>query len=268
MDLSDLTDITQREQFAAIIENMMKQTEGFTNAGDRYNVFSKLIEAQINELDNSTNEYAELYKQKLLKIQEEAFNSMPTSSSISFSQLTTELDEMSKKLRSMNDVVAEFKQNKGAISLDSFANLASIIDGIDFSNLAQLKDGPKYIDQTIDAIENLNLAYDANNGMITMNADALTSLQAIQEAQTKAALISKINELKANAATIKSQIALVDAQIETTKATIKRLQMTGEGELAFEDLKLSVDKTLQKSELDKVNEVAKGYKVDVDNQGK
>ena len=268
MDLSTLTSIGQREDFGKIITNLISQTEGFTNDGDRYNVFAKAIEEQLEQLAQSDSEYAMIYAQQLEKIREEAYNSLPTSSSTTFTQLSTDLDKISEKLRSMNTIVSEFKENKGVMSLESFSNLASILDSIDFSALGQLKDGEKYIDQTIAALENLNLAYDANTGMIKMNGQSLKSLQDVQQAQTKAALISKANELKANAAAIKSEIAMVDAQIAATKAVIEQLATVGDGEIKASKLEQEVNSKLVADAKTRVNEVKATYETDLQNQGK
>ena len=78
----------------------------------------------------------------------------------------------------MNDIIREFNDNSG-MTLDTFMELADIIDSMDLNAIGQMD--PSAVQDYIDAIHNLNLAYDENNGYITMNGDSLQTLQDIQE---------------------------------------------------------------------------------------
>ena len=246
------------ENYSKSLKKALKGLEGLETNGDKYNYLAKYYEQHSSEM-------SEEIKEQWQKILDEAFNNLSLTSTKSFSQIGDELDNISKRLRSMNSIVQEFKDNKGAISLDTFMDLADILDNMDISALGQMKDGPKYIDNMINALHNLNLAYDANNGMITMNGKSLDSLRAIQEAQTKAKIASMIADLKASKASTETEIAYIDAQIEGAKAVLTMLENKGNGQVKYADVVERANQAVEASMDDSLSNILTNYQNDVNN---
>lgn len=254
----------ESSDYAGIIGSVlsqMKYTEGMAE-GDKYAIFKQLIEQEIDNLDDS--KYANRLKEKLQKVIDEAYGNLSVTGNTTFTQLSQELDKMSKSLRSMNSITAEFKKN-GAITLDTFSDLASILDNLDFSKIGAMPGGDQLIDKTVNALDNLNLAYDANTGLIKMNGKALQSLQDIQEVQTKSAILGKINELKANKATIETKIAMIDAEIEGADATLKALEGASDGQIAYTDVTTQANNAVQQSFSETFSKIQGAYSTDVQN---
>lgn len=151
---------------------------------------------------------------------------------ISWGDLHESLDEASADLRSMNSIMSEFEET-GGITLDTFADLCDILDGID---LAAVFDAGM-MDEYLTALDQLNLGFDASTGYITAEGDAMQTLQEIQEIATKAEIQSQINKLEVRKASLQSQLAMIEAEMATNEALISYLAQAGDAEIEIESLK-------------------------------
>ena len=171
-------------------------------------------------------------KEALQEKLDKVVGQMKISASMSWGDLATNLDEASEHLQNMNDIIAEFKE-EGAMTLDTFTSLCEILDSI---NLEDVFDAGM-MDQYLAALDNLNLGFDASSGMITAEGDALQSLQAIQEAATKAEIQSTINKLEAKKASLQAELAMIDAEMATNTQLVQFLGKQTDAEINLDDLK-------------------------------
>ena len=126
----------------------------------------------------------------------------------------------------------EFRET-GGMTLDTFADLCDILDSIDLSTLFDIG----AIDQYLGALENLELGFDATNGSITANAQAMQSLEDIQELATQAKLKQTAQSLEADKASLQSQIYAVEAEIAANQALIEWLKTQTTTSVKLDDIK-------------------------------
>ena len=224
---------------------------------DRYNYLAQYYEANKDQMKDSV-------KAQWEEVLEEAFNELEISTPRTLKEIGNELKSISTDLISMNDIISEFNEN-GGMTLDTFMELADIIDGMDLNAIGQMD--PSAVQDYIDAIHNLNLAYDENNGYITMNGDSLQTLQDIQELQTKSKLAGMIADLKASRATTETQIAYIDAQIAATQAAIEAATMNTSTSVTAAQIKGAADEEYAQVFDEAMTGIVGGYENDVTNQG-
>lgn len=227
---------------------------------DRYDYLSRYYEANKDKMkDNVKKQWEEVLK--------EAFNELEISTPKTLKEIGNELKSISTDLINMNEIVSEFNEN-GGMTLDTFIELADIIDSIDLNSLGELD--PSAVQDYIKAIDNLNLAYDENNGYITMNGDSLSTLQDIQELQVKSKLAGMIADLKASRATTETQIAYIDAQIAATEAAIEAANVEAGSTVTAEQIKGAANEEYAQVFNELMNGpdgILAGYENDVSNQG-
>lgn len=251
-------------QYAESIKQALEGIElmgSSASDADRYNYLAKYYEANKGTMKAEVKEQWE-------EILNEAFAELEISTPRTLTEIGKELDSISSDLIKMNDIMADFNES-GGMTLDTFMDLADIIDGIDLDSLGDLD--PSAIQDYIDAIHNLNLAYDENNGYITMNGDSLKSLQDIQELQTKSKLAGMIADLKASRATTETQIAYINAQIAATDAAIEAASISAGQTVDADTIKSKADSEYNRVFNDLMtgpNGIATTYENDVSNQGK
>ena len=257
-DMSGL-DAEQAAQFSTDLQSALGQIElGGTDA-EKYNYLSKWYE---ENKDTMTEEMREHWQ----GILDDAFDGLKITGRMTFTQIGNELKSISTDLQSINKLTADFTKN-GGMALDSFIELAGILDDISagIGDLGQLPDGAKYVDEYIDAIDQLNLAYDANTGYITMNGESLQTLQKIQEIQTKAKIAGMIADLKASRATTETELAYIDAQIAATDAAIEMLGAEAGTKVTQSQLMSQADAEYMNVFDSKMADITEGYKNDVTN---
>ena len=167
------------------------------------------------------------YEKKLNKIME----GLKVTPTYSWGDVFSGLEEASEDLRNMNDIMEEFNKN-GGISLDTFGSLCDILDKIDMESL--FKTGHR--DTYINALDKLNLGFDASNGAITANGDAMSALQDIEEAATKAKIESVITDLQTKKMSLQAELEMVNAEKEATLAAIDFLAAKGNAEVELKEI--------------------------------
>ena len=257
--------LDERIDYAEQIQKMMSGMQGMTDNVEMYTYMAKFYEENIANVPE--DEISSMIKEQMKRIVEKAYSMLAKSSGMSFTQLGEYLDQTGEKLRNITAIVKDFNKN-GSISLDTYKDLAGALDGIDFSKLGQLPDGSAQIKKATDAILNLNLAYDANTGMITMNGKALKALQEIQEAQTKAELLNKINELKATKATWETELAYYDAQIKATSTMLEVLEGTTDGKIKLSELESKAQRVVESEMATSISNITSNYQADANNNSK
>ena len=209
-----LFDAGNEEIFAALKDQMSGIEAAFAISGE--DGVRALYDAIQESIDNGTIKGDKLIEQAR-KIQEKAFKSLEYSASISWGDLAKELDNASDKLRTLNNLSKSLAEN-GGWTLDEFTDLANILDSIDITKL-----DPTSLNKYTTALDNLNLSFDASEGLIAAQGDAVKSLQDIQEAATKAQIAQTIDKLKVKNAELTAEIAFYDAEIKANQAAIDYL---------------------------------------------
>ena len=170
----------------------------------------------------------EAAQEKLAKV----FDNIQVRGEMSWTDLGDTLDDLSSDLRKMNQLMEDFNET-GGFTLETFADLCDILDGID---LASVFDTGK-METYIAALDNLELGFDAATGTITANGEALKSLQDIQAIATQAKLEQTAQSLEADRASLQSQIYGVEAEIAANNALIEHLRTCSDAELAIDKVK-------------------------------
>ena len=166
------------------------------------------------------------------------FDSIQISATMSWGNLSDELDDISSNLRSMNNIMEEFNE-EGGLSLDTFADLCDILDSIDLSTVFDTG----MMEQYIGALDQLQLGFDAATGMITANGNAMEGLRQIQEVATKAKIQQTITTLETDKAALQSKIYGVEAEIAANNALIQWLQKQS-------DVEIEIDKVKEQGQVD------------------
>ncbi len=153
------------------------------------------------------------------EVLEGVLSNIEISGSVTWTDLHETLETITEDLRSVNSIIQEFSEN-GGITLDTFGELAKVLDDIDIGALANAK----VLDDFIGALDQMKLGFDETTGLITANGDAMQSMQVIQAALTKAKIITTKEQLKADRAALYSQIYTVEAEIAANEALIDYLK--------------------------------------------
>ncbi len=251
----------QAEKMSKMINNIIPQLEQETTAEGKTNLFVKLLNEQLDNVDD------EQLKEKLQELINDSFNNLELPQGYTFTQIADSLDTISERLITINDLVAEFN-DKGALTLDEFKDLANILDNFnpeDLFAISDLDNGVNYVNDYIDALKRLDLAYDANNGMITMNGEALNDLRAIQEAQSQAQITALRNELVAKKTQVEAEIGYIDAQIAGTDAAIEAIKAHAESGAMGSDILTQADDRVQDSFSKTIQGLQENYSTDVQN---
>ena len=228
LDNFGLFDAGNEEIFAALKDQMSGIEAAFAISGE--DGVRALYDAIQEGIDNGTIKGDKLIEQAR-EIQEKAFKSLEYSASISWGDLAKELDDASDKLRTLNNLSKSLAEN-GGWTLDEFTDLASVLDSIDITKL-----DPASLNKYTAALDNLNLSFDASEGLITAQGDAVKSLQDIQEAATKAQIAQTIDKLKVKNAELTAEIAFYDAEISANQAAIDYLTDSAQTEVTLSKAK-------------------------------
>ena len=183
------------------------------------------LEALIKNTNN--NDLKKIYQDKIDKV----MGSMDYTASISWGNLSSDLGDMSSDLQKMNSIMEELNEN-GSISLDTFADLCDILDGINLEDI--FKTGQ--MDNYLEALDKLNLGFDASTGMITAEGDAMKGLQEIQEVATKAQIQNEIDKLSVKKAELQSELAMYSVEQEANQALIDYLSKNTQAKLKLSDI--------------------------------
>ena len=195
------------------------------------NAATQLLTSQLVDIIENTDD-AELRKVAQEKL-DKVFKGITVSGIMSWSELGEGLESASEDLRKMNNLLKEFKET-GGFTLDTFIDLCDILDTINMSDVFDTKQMNKYLN----ALENLELGFDASTGMITANKDALINLEEIQEMVTKAKLKQMSQNLEADKASLLSQIYCIQAEISANEALIEELEKKGDADIELKDLQI------------------------------
>ena len=261
-NLYDMENMTanQAVDYANVLSDVLPNLEGVDGNAQKTNTLIKLM---VEQMDNDKPEL----KDKLQKVVDEAFNNLELPSGFTFTQIGDELDNISTGLRSINSLIETFN-DKGGLTLDEFKELAKILDGIDIEQLyavSDLDNGVNYVDQYVNALKTLNLAFSDNNGMITANKDALKSLQDIQEVATQAKIVAMRNELIAKKTQVEAEIGYIDAQIAGVDAAIAAVEAAAGSKLKASDIEDKANQATADSFKNTIDGLQQNYFTDVQN---
>ena len=258
-DFSELS-ADQYEEYANMLNNIIPQLDAETTKEGRTNLLVKLLTENMGDASPEIQE-------KLQTLIDNSMKNLELPQGYTFTQIAETLETISGKLITINDLVAEFN-DKGALTLDEFKDLAGVLDSInpeDLFAISDLDNGVNYVNDYISALKRLDLAYDANNGMITMNGEALNDLRAIQEAQAQAQIVNLRNELVAKKTQVEAEIGYIDAQIAGTDAAIEAIKAHAESGAMGADILNTADAKVQQSFSETIDGLQKNYLTDVQN---
>lgn len=202
---------------------------------------------QLSEQIKETND-AELKKALRDKIND-VIDSMQITAHMSWGDVADELDDLSKDLRSMNNILQEFNET-GGMTLDTFMELADLMDDLDMESLFRTG----MVEEYIAALDQLNLGFDASTGYITAEGGAMNDLQTIQEALAKAQIMATIAKLENSKASLQAELDMVEVEKQGTDAAIAFLEKQGEGTIALD----AIQEEANKSYLEGMNNAMKG----------
>lgn len=250
LDSFGLFDAGNEEIFAALEGDMEGIQAAFEKNGDEG--VKALYDAIQKGIDNGTIEGDALIEQAK-EIQDKAFNSLDYSASITWGELADGLDKASEKLRKLTSLSESLAEN-GGWTLDEFTELAGILDSIDITKL-----DPASLEKYTAALDNLNLGFDASQGLITAEGDAIQSLQAIQEAATKAEIATTIDKLKVKSAELTAKISFYDAEISANQAAIDYLTDSANTEVTLAGAKSQANTKYQEKQTEIGTALSKTY---------
>ncbi len=171
--------------------------------------------------DESVSDTVKYFAQKA---RDSLLSGLEVSSLKTWTQLADTIDEITSSLTTMNKLMKSFKEN-GGWTVDEFRELGGIMDEIS-ANWSLLDDATR--GDYLAALQNINLAYDEQNNLISADATATQMLQQIQETAAKAKIQQTINGLKAAQSELKVKLAAYDAEIAATESMIKSMQAKAE----------------------------------------
>ena len=179
----------------------------------------KALQEILNDesVDDTIKYFAQRARDSLL-------SGLEVSSLKTWTQLADTIDEITSSLTTMNKLMKSFREN-GGWTIDEFRELGGIMDEISAS-WSLLDDATR--GDYLAALQNINLAYDEQNNLISADATATQMLQQIQETAAKAKIQQTINGLKAAQSELKVKLAAYDAEIAATESMIKSMQAKAE----------------------------------------
>lgn len=153
----------------------------------------------------------------------------------SWKDIASEIGDMSSDLQTLNKVMKEIREN-GEMTFDTFTDFCGILDKIinNFDDLA----AAGQIENVIKALDSMKLGFDETTGAITVNGDAIQSLQQVEESLVKAQLEGIKKQLLAKNAQFDVQIELLKAEYKANEKTIQWLKSQGEADLALTDIEV------------------------------
>lgn len=185
----------------------------------------------INEQLKNPDALKEGVEEQLKAVKKEIEDEMTHTQTFTWSGILDSVNRYSEDLKVTNTALKELNES-GAITNDTFADLAKTLDTLDLKDVfASFEDGDDaiaYVNQLVQAIDDLDTAYDINTGYVKVNQDSLELLQDAQERAAKGKIKAMINELAASRAAAASNVALIDAQISAIDAMIGYVQASGE----------------------------------------
>ena len=195
-------------------------TQAFNESGEAgalalIDSFDKIMNDE--SLDQATRYAAQEAKKALVE-------ELAVASTKTWSQLADTLDDITSSLSTMNKLVESLREN-GGWTLDEFKDLADIMD--DINSNWDLLDNESQTDY-LNALQQMNFAYDEQNHLISADMNATQALGKIKETYAKAQIKNMINQLAAARSEMKVKLAAYNAEISATEAMITAMQAKAE----------------------------------------
>ena len=214
-------------QFTNIMADAVDKAKEYTAESD---IGLKMLEV-INEQLKNPDALKEGVEEQLKAIKKEIEDEMTLTQTFTWGGILDSVNQYSEDLKTTNTALKELNEN-GAITNETFDDLAHTLDTLSLEDIFASFDDPDeaiaYVNNLVDAIDNLDTAYDINTGYVDVNKDSLELLQDAQERAAKGKIKAMINELTASRASAATNVALIDAQIAAIDAMIGYVQASGE----------------------------------------
>lgn len=151
----------------------------------------------------------------------------------SWSDVGTEITEISDDLQTLNKVMEEINES-GGLSIDTFTDFCGVLDRMvdSFDELA----AAGQLDNMSSALSAMKIGYNELTGAIGVNKDAVQSLQTIEQALVKTQLEGIKKQLLAKSAQFDVQIRLLKAEWSANNLMIQSLKDKGEADIALTDI--------------------------------
>ena len=249
-----------KQQFADI----MKETINHANGLEGVDTKNEMTIAMIDFLTNyDTSEVEESVRQQLETVITEAGNGLAKTSVFTWSGIKDSLDSYSASLQTTNKAMNELREN-GAITNSTFDDFAATLDSLNledvFASFDDTDEAIAYVNNLVEALDNLDVAYDANTGYMKVNEEALGILQDAQERAAKGKIKAMINELAASRAAAASNVAMIDAQISAVEAMAKAVRLSGDNQIDTTKLMDEANQVYTNSFNDNMGDVEDAYK--------
>ena len=204
-----------------------------------YEEIKEVAESKMEAITDKTSE--EYKKQEAIALNaakhiEKAWNAMDISSDIPWSTLWSDLEKLTKRVRTAANTYYDLASGKG-ISIDKWKEFTTLFDNIDYS--AMNPEQIKAYGQALDLVAN-NLT--VVNGQIYANGEAIRSIEQLEELaiqasveQTRQELINKRTELEANQQVLEAEIKTLEWKIAEAKGSKDADKLKIEAESAWAD---------------------------------
>lgn len=255
----EVTDEGAKQAFA----DVMKDAITYANSNPDWDTENEMTTAMINYLTNvDTSQLSDSVKQQIEDVITEATGNLDMTGTFTWGGIFDSLSSYSEDLQTTNKALAELSEN-GSMAQDTFGELASTMDSLNFEDVfasfSDAEEGLTYIEGLCDALENLDVAYDANTGSVTMNAESLNYLQDAQERATKGKIKNMIADLAASKASAESQVAYIEAQIAAVDAMINYINTQGDAKINTADMMEAADSAYTTSFAEEMSKVSNSY---------
>ena len=255
----DELDDEAANKFTGIMADAIQAAKDKVSDSDIGLAMLKVINEQLENGDLSKG-----VKAQLEKVQKEIEDSMPRTSTFTWSGIKDALDGYSKDLKKANKALEELNEN-GYVASDTFDEFAQSLDNLSMEDVFesfgadQVAEATEYINGLVEAMKNLDVEYDLNTGAVKMNAEALEYIQDAQERAAKGKIQAMIKDLAASKAAAEAQVGYIDAQIAAIDAMIGYINNQGTAKVDTSVMMGEADAEYAKVFGDVVDKSIQGY---------
>ena len=255
----DKLDDKSANKFTSVMAKAVEAAKDEVSDSDIGLAMLKVINEQLEKGDLSDG-----VKAQLEKVKKEIEDSMPRTSTFTWSGIKDALDGYSKDLKKANKALEELNEN-GYVASDTFDEFAQSLDNLSMEDVFesfgadQVAEATDYINGLVEAMKNLDVEYDLNTGAVKMNAEALEYIQDAQERAAKGKIQAMIKDLAASKAAAEAQVGYIDAQIAAIDAMIGYIDNQGTAKVDTSVMMSEADAEYAKVFGDVVDKSVQGY---------
>lgn len=244
-------------QFEQIIADAIDKAKDYTKESDVGLAMLEVINEQL-----ANGDLKEGVEAQLKKVKKEIEDEMSMTSTFTWAGIGDSIDSFSADLKATNNALKELQEN-GAITNDTFDGLAGTLDSLNledvFNSFSDYDEAINYVNGLVDAIDNLDAAYDINTGYVKVNQESLEYLQDAQERAAKGKIAAMIDELSASRAAAASNVAYIDAQIAAIESMMQYVQASGDNTIDTNKMMSEANQVYEDSFEENMSNVSEAY---------